>query len=105
MSQSTDINKKNMLPNYRFSFFREKALCTRTFIGWISLYSIISGSRILKFCKKRPIPSDISIKLLMSAKNNVTNPILTLLGPQAPCNSFIKFFSGSFVFDINYEKL
>ena len=31
--------------------------------------------------------------------------MLTLLGPQSPCNSFLRFFSGSFVFDINYEKL
>ena len=31
--------------------------------------------------------------------------LLTLLGPQTPCNSFLKLFSGSFVFDINYEKL
>ena len=30
---------------------------------------------------------------------------LTLLGPQAPCNSFLRFFSGSFVLDINNEKL
>ena len=30
---------------------------------------------------------------------------LTLLGPQAPWNSFLRFFSGSFVFDIKYEKL
>ena len=28
----------------------------------------LSGSRVLKFCKKRPIPSTVSIKLLTSAK-------------------------------------
>ena len=27
------------------------------------------------------------------------------LGPQALCNSFLRFFSGSFVFDIIYGKL
>ena len=31
--------------------------------------------------------------------------VSVLSWPQAPCNSFLRFFSGSFVFDINYEKL
>ena len=35
----------------------------------------------------------------------LNGPLLTLLGPQAPCNSFRRFFPGSFVFDFNYEKL
>ena len=31
--------------------------------------------------------------------------LLTPLGPQTTCNSFLRLFSVSFVFDINYEKL
>ena len=56
----------DILPNYRFSFFK------------ISHCSIFNGSMVMKFCKKTPIPPDVSIKLLTSGKNNnVTNSILT----------------------------
>ena len=52
--------KKNngTLPNYHFLFFKKKA--------WTSHFSIFSGSRLLKFCKKGPIPSNVSIKLVAS---------------------------------------
>ena len=43
--------------------------------------------------------------LLGTLAASLLGSALTLLGPQAPCNSFLRFFSDSFVFDINYEKL
>ena len=58
-------------------FFYAKSF-TRDSIRWISYFSISSGSRVLKFCKKRPISSGVSTKLLqVSHNNNVINPILT----------------------------
>ena len=42
---------------------------------------------------------------LLLHKSLIHNYNLTLLGPQASCNIFLRFFSASFVFDINYEKL
>ena len=49
------------LPNYHFSFLRKSF--TKPSTGWISHFSIFSGSRFLKFRKKGSIPSNVSIKL------------------------------------------
>ena len=34
----------------------------------MSNFSIFNGLRVLKFCKERPVPSDVSIKVLTSTK-------------------------------------
>ena len=49
-----------------FLFLRKKLY--KNFHGMDQL-SIFSGSSVLKFCNKRPIPSDAIIKLPTSAKN------------------------------------
>ena len=47
----------------------------------------------------------IENRITIKIKTGYYLELLNLLGPQAPCNSFLRFFFGSFVFDINYEKL
>ena len=69
------ISAKNndILPNYCFHFLRKNF--TTGSIVWISRFAIFSGPNFLKFCKKELIPSDVSIKLLPSAKPTISQGI------------------------------
>ena len=70
-----DISKKTMIVCLITIF----CFCKKTTFHWmISHISIFSGSRFLKFCKKGPIPSNVSIKLLTSRDVNagVNLPLL-----------------------------
>ena len=63
--------KKSML-SYIITVFLRKKL-DKIFFHWMDQpLFCFTGSRVLKFCKKRPIPYDASLKLLMPAKTIIS---------------------------------